>query len=426
MAIDYPTVFARIGRLIKVTNDLFALQDTYRGIGVQASDILDEYNDRRDLVDGLMGSFNGLSSQMSSQIGQLKSICDKVLADLQLDLNTAGTQPAEILQRLSEDMVTVGESVNASAPGNPTVAAVAGNTGNGELKATKVNNLGQDSEIIIPETVRFTCVADQFNGASAGGESFSVIGWPPLPASTYGIRGNGQGGDIAVINASGNLLSNGSFDSFTSNVPDSWTLDAGTAGTNVYEEAGTVFIAGGKALKLQGNGALAAATLSQSIRASVSTTTRYAAGVRLRKGAGTFASGSTLTIRITDGTSHINLYSGDPSTLTTSFALHSTWFNTGETLPANLKLEITWTGAGGVAATGQIFIDAVAFGAAYEFGGVYYALFAGSTPFSLRDAFTVETTNTEGVIQAYFSRFYGVALPSHAAGGETIADSLAA
>jgi hypothetical protein len=63
---------------------------------------------------------------------------------------------------------------------------------------------------------------------------------------------------------------------------------------------------------------------------------------------------------------------------------------------------------------------------ATEFGHLQYALFAGSIDFAKWDNFAVVTTNNyAGTFQTFFGRFYDALLPSNAAGGETILDSLA-
>lgn len=426
MALDIDAFFARLGPVVKVTNDLLTLQGTYRGEGAEADAILDAYEDKRELVQPVLASFDGLAAQMAGQVGQLKAVADRTLGDLQLDLNSPTAQPTDVLPRLYEEMVLAGDTVQASTVGTPTVTAVAGNTGSGVLVASKVDALGRDAETSITELVRFTCASDQYGGGTAGGERFTVVGYPTLPANNYGTRGNGAGGSLTVLNAGGgNKLTGGGFDTFTvANTPDSWTLDAGAAGTNIFSEATNIHGTSGKALKLQGNASTATVTLSQSVLSSAAVGTRYAAGVWLRKGSGTFASGSTLTVRVTDGASYNQvLYSADPSTLTTTYALSSAFYNTGETLPATLKYQITWTTAGGVASTGQIFIDDAAVGVAYEFGGIRYALFRGAVDFTAGDAFTSATTNTGGVFQTYFARFFGFQLPS--SGSPTQADALA-
>jgi hypothetical protein len=429
MSITYSTLFTQLGKSVKTANDLLAAQNTYRGIGAEATAILDQYNTRRDLVVGLLQSFDGLAAGMAGQVGQCKAVVDATLADLQSALNAPDNSTSTILPLMAADMVAGGQTVKASTVGTPTIAAVAGNVGTGSLVASKIDNLGRTAEVSITEVVRLACSQDQYGGATAGGETFSVVGYPTLDATVYGTRGNGSGDSVSVMNEGGaNLLTNSNFDTFTvANTPDSWTLDAGTVGTNVFSEATTIHAAAGKALKLQGNGALATATLHESINTLVSTNTRYVMGVFLRKGAGAFAAGSTLAIRVTGtGFTTQNLYSADPSTLTTGYVLSSLFFNVGATIPSDLKLEITWTTAGGVAATGQIFIDDLVLAPAYEFGGIYYGLFRGSADFVAGDAFTSTTSNGyQGVFATYFSRFYGFQLPAVGGGAETIADTLA-
>jgi hypothetical protein len=432
VAINYTTLFQRVGRFIYVSNQLLAAQNTYRGIGTHADGILDEYADRRDLVDGLLPTFDGLAAQMAAQVLVLKGYVDRTLGDLQAELNTPSDDVAVILPRLYEDMVLNGHTVDASTIGSPSIAAVSGNTGNGSLVASKVDALGRDAETSISEVVRFTCTLDSYDGGTAGGEQFSVVGYPEINPETYGTRGNGNGPTLSVLNeGGGNIPTNAGFDTFsTANTPDSWDIDApgsGGPGTVIFSEASTVYTAGGMALKLQGNSSTATVTLSQTIASRLDPLTRYVGGVRLRKGAGTFAAGSTLTIRLTNGTTHHVLYSADPSTLTTSYVLHHAFVSTGEEVSSAYELQITWTSASGVASTGQIFIDDLAFGEAYEFGGIFYGLFRGSTNYTVGDAFTSTTSNGyEGTIQTWFGRFYpGFQLPSNAAGAETIDDALA-
>jgi hypothetical protein len=430
MSITYATLFGQLGKNIKTANDLLSLANQYRGIGAEATAILDLYNSRRDIVTsvGLLQSFDGLAAGMAGQVGQCKAVVDATLSDLQLALNAPDNSTSTILPLMAADMVANSQTVKASTVGVPTLAAVAGNVGSGALAASKIDNLGRTAEVSITEVVRLACSADQYGGATAGGETFSVVGYPTLDANTYGTRGNGSGDSVSVMNEGGaNLLANSNFDTFSvANTPDGWTVDAGTVGTNILSSA-TIHAPTGLALLLEGNGSLPTATLHQSLAGLVSTNTRYVMGVFLRKGGGAFAAGSTLAIRVTGtGFTTQNLYSADPSTLTTGYVLSSLFFNVGATIPADLKLEITWTSAGGVAATGGIFIDDLVLAPAYVFGGIYYGLFRGSADFVVGDAFTSTTSNGyQGVFATYFSRFYGFQLPTATGGAETIADTLA-
>ena len=68
-------------------------------------------------------------------------------------------------------------------------------------------------------------------------------------------------------------------------------------------------------------------------------------------------------------------------------------------------------------------MDDVAFGPVTYGAGAGVVAVRGSTPFVRNDRFTVSVANTEGIVQAFFRRVFGVQLPSD--GSPTIADSVA-
>jgi hypothetical protein len=72
-----------------------------------------------------------------------------------------------------------------------------------------------------------------------------------------------------------------------------------------------------------------------------------------------------------------------------------------------------------------VFTDDVYLSEVRYHGGVGAVVVPGSTRFAANDRFTAANTNTEGIIQRFFRRFYRMQLPSNNAAGETILDSLA-
>ena len=424
MAINYTTLFTRLGRIVKAVNDLLAFGGTT--LPALYDDILDEYEARRDLVPTLGVSGEANARAVQGWVNGLKAAADKTLADLQLDLNAPSASVATILPLLVADMAANSESVRKNGVSAPSVSAGGGNVGSGSLKASVKAVGGVDDERVIDEVVELVCTADQFTGASAAGETFSITGYPSRPAADPGKRGNGTGPSMTVEDANNKLL-NGDFETFTvANTPDSWTLGTGAvAGGTVKQETSNVH-RGSAALHLDGDGSTTSVTISQTPAGGVlAASTTYAVGVWLRKG-GTVTGGSTLVVRVTGtGFSTVNLFNADPATLTTSYVLYAAFINTPANLPSNLKVEVVWSSADTAGALADLYLDDFVVAVPTAFGHVQYAVFAGATAFIKGDVFSVTNDNDyAGVFQTFFGRFYDTALPS-VSSSETQADSLA-
>lgn len=432
MAITYTGtggLFTRLGKLVKYIHAWIAYQGTtLMGSGSGADEILDQFNDRRDLVGGVQGNFEGFASAMEGWESQLKRVADGVLADLQSELNSPSAAPATILPLLAQRMIADGQTLDASTVSASLSSTATTNVGNGVLLLSVLGPDGQPDQRIFSETLTVRCSDDRFGGASAGQERLRITGFPAQRVTSYRTQGSGSYEGLTV-SAGANLLANGDFETFTTaNTPDNWTLGTGAvAGSTVLAESTLLHAATSTAaLRLASNATTSAMTVSQSLSDAVHVYRRYAAGVWLRKN-GTVNAGSTLQIAIKGtGFTTVNLFNADPSTLTTAYALHSAWFGTAEQIPSDLRMEIAWTNATASGATGQVLIDDAAVVAGVSFSYVYYAIFRGSVDLVVGDEWTVTTTNDEaGVFQSFFGRFYDAQLPSVTNGSETIADSLA-
>jgi hypothetical protein len=434
MSINYTTLFTRLGKIVKWVNNWLDYQggqlfsDSISGGA--ADDVLDQYEDRRDLVTGLQEDVQAFAGSVAGWESRYKTYADRTLADLQADLNSPSADPATILPLMIIDMVDNNQTVNANAISAATVTPDGGNTGNGQLLVSIQNADGADDERIISETILVKCTSDQFNGGTAGGETFSIVGLPDNGVYSAKTRGNGTGPSITVSDESGgNKLSNGDFETFSvANTPDSWDVGAGVIGTNIFKETVNLHT-GSSALKLQSDASATTITLTQSIDALPRT--KYGVGIWVRKN-GTFGAGVTnlqISIKGT-GFSTVDLFNADPTTLTTSYVFKKSgsdgFINIPANVPAGLQLEITWTAANLANAGAQILIDDAAVVEAVDFGHATYALFRGNTDFVVGDKFVVVTANDYGgVFQTFFGRFYDVQLPSDDSAGETLSDTLA-
>ena len=454
MAMDYDGantgVFTHLGKIIKHYNQ-FAddANDGSTGLAADRKEILDKFQagDQDVAIDGLVGAYERWKSEYIQRRSTISGFALSRLQDIATVINEIGassSSQAEILDKLITQMNTDTETVNASSVTLGSVTAGAGNTGNGTLLRTEVLDgatspgivdgismpshaeyNGLDSELTVPaETWRFRVTGDSFqDGLEEGTEQLSWEG--DVADQPHGIDAEGSGfiDTLTPINSAG-LLTDGEFEEFTSNTPDNWTIDAGTAGTHIFEETNAANIYHGAAgLKFTGDGAQANIQISQAIDAASVVANKAYVVTALIKASSSITNGA-LTIQFegtgytAGGSEKISIAAGS---LPTSFTLQHFFINLPGVIPGDLKLVIKWTGTPTNAK--NLWVDDVAFGpVTYGAGGGVVAV-RGSTPFVRNDRFTITVANTEGVIQSFFRRVFGVQLPS--SGSPSIADSLA-
>lgn len=168
----------------------------------------------------------------------------------------------EALEALIRYMEGTGDDVDAA-----TVSATPSLTGitNGTIGVVTsvLNDDGATVENARAETIRVECVTERGRGTRIGGEEWAVNGelavanmdrrWP----QGSGLRGRLRTCSAAVAASAAdgqNRLVNSDFESWTSNVPDRWTLGTGSAGTHLLQNTGE-FMRGTKSAKLVGDGA---------------------------------------------------------------------------------------------------------------------------------------------------------------------------
>ena len=104
---------------------------------------------------------------------------------------------------------------------------------------------GATSQIAPSETMTLTCASDSDTGGETAGEteSFNLEGNVANPSYHWDAEGSGSGPGLTPLQGE-SYLSNLNFEDFSSSSPNSWTVDNGTAGTNIddgdaTEAAGT-------------------------------------------------------------------------------------------------------------------------------------------------------------------------------------------
>lgn len=415
MSFSYSTWGQQVGSVGKSIYSLLATQATLFPTATLAQNISVQYYPSPQLAPNLANQFIGFSSQAAGMVSSLLSIVNNSIGDLQSFLNSPSSSPSIILPLFAQQFVIDGQTMLQSTVGSPTIALGSGDVGNGTLVAVNTDWSGVIQQQILNQVVRFQCTNDQYTGATAGAEQFSTTGYPFAQSNYAGQLGNGNGSSLSVANNSPQqLIQNGGFDTFTTNLPNNWTLVAGTAGTNVLSTL-TTHSPGALALLFQGNSSAATVTITQALSPQLQTRSKYGLGIWMRKGGGTFAGGSNLKISIyspSGAMSEVNIFNADPTTLTTSYILYSGFMNVGATFATDATARINWTGAASEATTAQIFMDDMVVIPATSFGGVAYFLERGSADFLKNDFITSTTTNDNaGLWSSFFARFYSIQFP---------------
>lgn len=311
------------------------------------------------------------------------------------------------------------------------------NTGTGNIVTCIYDGMGyvlenmHDQDFVVTVTDDSTSGSEQLQVA-AEARLADKLSWL-FPAGT---------GDVASYTAfdaalTTNIITNGDMEDFTvANTPDSWTIDAGSAGTQVLSEASTVY-KGSKALELVGHATGAA--LSTSIVASVSSRTNYA--INFWAKVDVVPAAGVLTVDLYDGSGVINDEAGTAqsttytlSGFTTSYVAKSFCFRLPEPLPAAVRVRFRLTTALSVGSS--LFIDHIGCKAMSQPNSSlpgatpYIAIFSGAVDYALDDGTGLKVleiaanNDYAGAWQKLFNRLFdmedlGLILPTS---GTTVVD----
>lgn len=450
MAINWDNLFEEIGKELKLLNQLRQAAlgggSSQPDLPARTSDIVGVYegNSNGGLIGTLVATSDSFRSTMTGAATALAAriearIRDRSVVD-ELFFGTNNVSSAALMLELYRQMVADSESVDDSTVAATVTADLL--EGNGTLIVDTTldgyqapiaggiaNPLwaGELSELAWTEVQEVRCLTDSYSGGSEGSESFRWVGYPKQNDKfSWKQHGSGAGPSLSPVNGA-NKLSNGDFESFTSNAPTSWTLGAGmTAGTHVEEATDTADVyRGSSALAILGTGALATHQLTQSLSGlSLQPLRRYVITAAVRSDIGALDDG-TLTIELT-GTGYsagssekITIAPGDYDS---SWEIKSAFLNLPRQIPSDLAFSIKVTGT--MTNAKSIWIDDVTLSPVRYHGGICAAIVAGPSPFVKGDRFTIDVTNNGGgVFQEFFRRWFGVQLPS--SGSPTQANALA-
>jgi hypothetical protein len=440
MALDYITnptgIFYRGGKLIKYIDahavdalttlpaDLIAISTPFGSANLTGE------------IAGLTGDYSGFQGNAVALRQKLAGYWSNILTDRatvleQLRISSGDLE--HVLAELPRQMIADSQTVNASVSALGTVTAAAGNVGNGTVLLTRILDgitppvqdgqasllyAGLNSELLVPaETMSFTCVRDSGrDGVSEGSEEFAWDGGVPDQLFGYFTEGNGPGPNLTAAGSS--TLIPGTFETFTvATVPDGWTSVTGASQTS--KETATVYRGTG-ALKFAGNGATGFEINYAMPAGLLKARKMYCLTLRMRASTaapavGDFSAGFAGTGYSPAGTETISV----PN----AYTLYNAFILMPSVFPSDFRAFVKITG--NLDNTVNVFTDDVYLSEVRYHGGVGAVVVPGSTRFAANDRFTAANTNTEGVFQRFFRRFYRMQLPSNNAAGETILDSLA-
>lgn len=428
-----------------------------------------------DEVEGISSQFDSFRSAISGWCAVLKSDVDGWLSNRNTILfNLPGlseaSSPQEILQELIRDMAAASESIDQSAVTIGAVTATlsySGRTIGTVLTGIALDGSSEphpgfpavpqyqiqalDSELSVTEVLTATCIQDEdTDGLAEGFEIFRVQGQPAPDqafgwktrydhASTHGatpandaLTGyEASGLDITVPTLSNSeIIANREFETFsTENMPDSWERIAGTLGTNIFHETASANVhRGASSLQYTGDAATASIEIRQVVRVGdIEPNKRHCLAVYVKGEAGT--TNSALKIGFESAGADWPAASDEVSMAAaalaaqTTFGIESFQFNAPGQIPDDLELVIRLNNT---PSAHSVWIDSLAFGPMVWGNGIAMAIIGAADQFLRGDRLTFTVTNDEaGTFQRFFRRAYGMQLPSAAAAGETILDSLA-
>lgn len=332
---------------------------------------------------------------------------------------------AEVIAQMNAASATVKRSTVSATPAAISVG------GDGTVIASAVEPSGVPAELIIPEVARLECSSASsatFTGGARQTTTFNYD-WP---------GGSGASAAIPVAGLlAGTLLTNGGLDTYTvADIPDGWSILAGTPGTDIESDSSTVYGASANSLRFNEGAALSG--IAQQVALTQRTAYLCSAWVRT---SGSGASAGVLSLDLDDGAGTIiadDTATNNAAATTLSGLTAATWtlvtavFRTPRILPVTTRLRVRLTTA---IADADLNIDRVILSPmtrAYS-GGPLVGIHAGAVPFSAGDSWTVTTANNRGgasdnaTFQALFDRLFGMSefglvLPSNAS--PTIADTL--
>lgn len=278
------------------------------------------------------------------------------------------------------------------------------------------------SQMSRTDFLQFECIGDSTTGATAGQEVFRVTGSAPYNSITDSQWPGGTGINITMTatdyDSTPNLLSNGSFETWTSGVPDNWLLSGPT--NQIAQYTASPFRQSSALLFQNSSGAI---VLSQDL---TSTTTlgpgkRIVFGFWAKRVSGTVTTGPIdMELQTSGGTG----YATATATAAALNAAGSTWTlymgSYQHSYSAPEESLVVYFSRNTDSSTVAIDCAFVFVPSQYGTNGQYFQIIDGDTNWRIGDRMTVQITNDyASSVLSYTERFFapfanGIELPTAA------------
>jgi hypothetical protein len=446
-------IFTRLGKLLGLAEAVRAHQSDVQS---RIADIQSEYSAADSYMVGqLVGAMELRVQAAGAIVADIQAAAQTTLVEMcyaDAALNTRTPMPtksvADALNYLMREMAADSETVAATTISKSATTAGGSNTGNGRLLYTELPPLSLNIGVtqfpnIRTERLEIRCIQDATGRElAAGSERFEIRGQIAFGNLDYRFpAGSAARFVMPCLNPAldtgaryENLLRNSAFTNYTTaNIPDYFTVSAGTAGTHFAQETTTTY-RGGSAFRMIGNGATLAKIRQQLaddagtphsivsdrlylLAIAARTSAAPSAGnvrVSLQDGSGTIVTGAQIDIAYTVGT---------------SYAWQYVFFRAPLALPSSIYAVVEQTTALNAGAT--MFLDELVLAEVRQFeaGSQGIVILPGSTDWVVNDSITLKATNNaEGKWNTDMDRMFtmyerGLALPA-TTGAETILDTL--
>jgi hypothetical protein len=401
----------------------------------------------------------GLEAKIAASgaiLADIQSAMETTLVEMTYEdsvISSYGVLPSKNVESallyLIREMDTVSETVDGTTISLGAATATAGNTGNGTIVVSVLPPLALDAKVtqfpnIRNERLEARCIEDaKSKWIKSGSEIFQIRGFGAFGNLDYRFpKGSGTRLDVPCLNAAAEtgaryeqLARNGSFEAFTSNTPNNWTVSVGTPGTHFAQET-SVFYRGASAFKFIGNGATLAKIVQKlgsetGTPYTIASDRLYILAVSARATAGISAGEVRLSLQDSNTATVVSGASVTiPYTMGATYGWKTVVFRAPLNLPAGINIALEQTTAINAGAT--VYLDELVLAEVRQIapGGAGVVVLPGSTDWAVNDSlFLTLTNNAEGEWNTEFDRFFGMyerglLLPANTAGAETILDSL--
>jgi hypothetical protein len=443
MAINTTRLAQKIGKIIG------GLNETNTGVGTtlpaRVATIYAQYTTYGpEDVTGLFSARDAQQQAQSSWIDFYKSLISAaIVTEVELDRVLPASTIDYALPEWVRQMVIAGDSFQDAPPTLGTVTAVGSPTGTYTFLTTAFDGTGAASDLVVPDLYLLQVVTDNERGGTRWAETFSVVGKAAAsdPAAWDYPIGSGVNTTIDAIDpaAGTTLTTDPSFDEWTTNTPDNWTIEAGVAGTSVFKVADDPRDgADGFALRFVGDGATVL-KIRQAVTVEASTVYQIYYRVKKVTDPGTDWG---VTVRLVDDDTGTAV-TGTSVLSATAASVASAWTNvvtgtfaTPATMPVNCSIEIVFSQYNApttaAAATAECYVDWVNIVAPTLLytNGPSISIWSGTTEGVYGDSWTWSVTlgaapstfMVRGIDRLLNLSQFSVRLPT--AGSPTQADSL--